>query len=129
MCLPSGRPDERWVTNELSEECRVNRLDSKGSAGYRVMQLDSTKYLKQEVRERIADDVETRLRRPGVTQGEIAAELGISAPRLSALLHGKLDLFSLDYMIEIAHRLGLRVQLSVLRPYRLKGSGQARMAG
>lgn len=39
--------------------------------------------------------------------------LCITQPRVSALLQGKIDQFRLDSLVDIAHRLGLRVALEV----------------
>jgi predicted XRE-type DNA-binding protein len=91
---------------------------TKARAGYRVMQLQSVRQIKHTLHQRILQFVTNLLRKPGITQAKIAGELGISGPRLSAMLSGRLDMFSLDYLIEIAHRLGLRVQVTVNRGYR-----------
>ena len=52
-------------------------------------------------------------RRSGMTQAEAAKALGLTQPRLNALLKGKIDLFSLDALVNIAHRAGLSVRLIV----------------
>lgn len=52
-------------------------------------------------------------RRSGLTQAEAAKCLGITQPRLNALLKGKIDLFSLDALVNIASRAGLNVRLVV----------------
>lgn len=52
-------------------------------------------------------------RRSGLTQAEAARRLGITQPRLNALLKGKIDLFSLDALVNIANRAGLNVRLVI----------------
>jgi len=52
-------------------------------------------------------------RESGMTQGECAKRLGLTQPRLNALLKGKLSQFSLDALVNIASRAGLNVQLVV----------------
>jgi predicted XRE-type DNA-binding protein len=52
-------------------------------------------------------------RRSGMTQAEAARELGLTQPRLNALLKGKIGLFSLDALVDIAARAGLNVRLVV----------------
>ena len=52
-------------------------------------------------------------RRSGLTQAEAAKRLGITQPRLNALLKGKIDLFSLDALVNVASRAGLNVRLVV----------------
>ena len=48
----------------------------------------------------------------GMTQAAAKA-LGITQPRLNALLKGKIALFSLDALVNIASRAGLNVRLVV----------------
>jgi predicted XRE-type DNA-binding protein len=48
-------------------------------------------------------------------QREAAKVLGVSQPRVSDLLRGRIDLFSTDALIEMLARLGARVRLSVKR--------------
>ena len=52
-------------------------------------------------------------RESGRTQAEAAKALGLTQPRLNALLKGKIGLFSLDALINIASRAGLNVRLVV----------------
>jgi predicted XRE-type DNA-binding protein len=53
---------------------------------------------------------------PG-TQGARAEMLGISRPRLNALLNGRVELFGLDSLTQLALRAGLSVRLAIARPY------------
>ena len=52
-------------------------------------------------------------RRSGMTQAAAAKVLGITQPRLNALLKGRIGLFSLDTLVTIATRAGLNVSLVV----------------
>lgn len=47
------------------------------------------------------------------TQTDAAHRLGISQPRLNALLRGRLDRFSLDALVKLATAAGLDVVISV----------------
>ena len=49
------------------------------------------------------------------TQAEKATLLGINQPRLNDLLRGRIDKFSLDALVNIATRAGLKVDLHVRR--------------
>jgi predicted XRE-type DNA-binding protein len=49
----------------------------------------------------------------GMTQAAAARALGLTQPRLNALLKGKIHLFSLDALVNIANRAGLSVKLVV----------------
>ena len=46
------------------------------------------------------------------TQSEAAQLLGVSQPRVSALVRGKIDLFSIDTLVKMLSRAGLRVTVS-----------------
>lgn len=52
-------------------------------------------------------------KKSGMTQAAAAKALGITQPRLNALLKGKIGLFSLDALVNIATRAGLNVRLVV----------------
>lgn len=51
-------------------------------------------------------------------QVEAAEMLGLTQPRLNALLKGRVELFSLDALAQIAMRAGLTVRVSATRAYR-----------
>jgi predicted XRE-type DNA-binding protein len=57
--------------------------------------------------------ISEELRSRGLTQIQAAELLHITQPRVSALLQGKIDQFRLDSLVDIAHRLGMRVALEV----------------
>lgn len=52
-----------------------------------------------------------------LTQSEIADLLGVTQPRVSDLVRGRLDLFSIETLIDMLAHLGIRVKL-VLHPPR-----------
>src|SRR5579862_9538992 len=65
--------------------------------------------LRSEIMIRIEEFVEES----GLTQARAAARLGLTQPRLNALLKGKIDLFSLDALVNAAARVGLHVELRI----------------
>ena len=50
-----------------------------------------------------------------MTQAQAARRLCIRQPRLNDLLRGKIDKFSLDTLLTLASRAGLRVRLDIRR--------------
>ena len=48
-------------------------------------------------------------------QADAAVHCGVTQPRISDLMRGRLDLFSLDALIDMAARLELRTSVSVRR--------------
>lgn len=49
----------------------------------------------------------------GYTQQEAAKTLGITQPRLNQLLKGKISLFSLDALVNMLAKAGMRVSMKV----------------
>ena len=54
-----------------------------------------------------------RIESAGLTQAEAAAHLGVTQPRISDLMRGKIEAFSLDTLVRLAHAAGLRVTMEV----------------
>ena len=54
------------------------------------------------------------IRRQGWTQKEAAAKLGVTQPRISDLTRGKIDLFSLDTLVDMAAVAGMEPRLSLM---------------
>jgi predicted XRE-type DNA-binding protein len=57
--------------------------------------------------------IEDYFGKSGMTQARAARALGLTTPRFNALLKGKIALFSLDALVNIATRAGLSVRLLV----------------
>ena len=57
--------------------------------------------------------IERFARSSGLTQKECAARMGVSQPRLNDLLKRKIDKFSLDALVNMLGRAGIRVELRV----------------
>jgi predicted XRE-type DNA-binding protein len=51
----------------------------------------------------------------GLSPTQIAALSGVGQPRVSDLMRGKIDVFDLDALVNVAAKAGLRVKLSVRR--------------
>jgi len=53
------------------------------------------------------------LKQTGLNQAQAAQMLGITQPRVSDLMRGKIGLFGLDALVTMAARAGFRVQCTV----------------
>mgnify|MGYP001105049556 CR=1 FL=1 len=49
----------------------------------------------------------------GWTQNDAAVRLGVTQPRISDLVRGKINLFSLDALVNMATAAGLRVDITI----------------
>ena len=57
--------------------------------------------------------LKTHLVSSGLSQAQIAKLFGVTQPRVSDLLRGKINLFGLDALVNMAVAAGLRVRMSV----------------
>ena len=57
--------------------------------------------------------LKSHLQRAGLTEVQAAKLFGVTAPRLSDLMRGKINLFALDSLVNMAATAGLHVELRV----------------
>ena len=67
-------------------------------------------------RAKLLRNVEDLIKASGMTQKEVAAKLGISQPKVSLLVSGKLSAFSADTLCKYLLLLGCDVKIEVRRP-------------
>jgi predicted XRE-type DNA-binding protein len=65
------------------------------------------------LRSELMSKIEHFVRSSGLTQKECAVRMGVTQPRLSDLLKGKIDKFSLDALVNMLGHAGMRVRMSV----------------
>lgn len=58
--------------------------------------------------------LEQHIRAKGWTQTEAAQQLGVTQPRISDLLRGKINLFALDTLVNMVATAGLHIEMRVL---------------
>ncbi len=57
--------------------------------------------------------LEDHIQRRGWTQTEAARQLGVTQPRISDLCRGKINLFSLDMLVNMVAAAGLHIEVKV----------------
>jgi len=70
--------------------------------------------LNMKLRASLIREIRAKVTTAGWTQMETTHQLGITQPRVSDLLRGKLSKFSLDALVKILARLGSDVKLRVV---------------
>lgn len=65
------------------------------------------------VRAEVAHELIAEIERRGLTQNRAATLLGVTQPRVSDLVRGRLDLFSLDMLVDMAGRVGFKVDIKL----------------
>src|SRR5438034_10248389 len=78
--------------------------------------LDKAEAENLKLRSELMMRIEEFYRKSGMTRAEAAKALGLTQPRLNALLKGKIGQFSLDALVNIASRAGMNVRLVVKKP-------------
>lgn len=58
--------------------------------------------------------LEHHIVRTGMSQAQAAKLFGVTQPRVSDLMRGKIDLFALDALVNMASAAGLRIEMRVL---------------
>lgn len=65
------------------------------------------------VRSRLMDAIEDIIKQRQLTQAQAAKLFGVSQPRVSDLMRGRIDKFSIDALVEWLARAGFRVRFSL----------------
>jgi predicted XRE-type DNA-binding protein len=72
-------------------------------------------------RAKLLDSVSTLIKNSGLSQQEVAGKLGITQPKVSMLVGGRLSAFSTDTLIHYLSILGCEVQIKVKKPRSRRG--------
>jgi predicted XRE-type DNA-binding protein len=91
---------------------RLKRVRGSGNV-FRDLGFDKAQADNLKLRSELMMRIEDFYGKSGMTQAQAAKVLGLTQPRLNALLKGKIGLFSLDALVNIASRAGLDVRLVV----------------
>lgn len=73
---------------------------------YALFSSDPAEYNKQSLKEKLAITLIQLIRAQGWTQAAASATLRVSQPRISNLMSGKFDRFSVDSLMEMMFRAG-----------------------
>ena len=96
---------------------KVNRPAIRKSSGNVFSDLgfepDEAEHLR--IRSALMATVRQLVQDRGLTQTEAAALLEVSQPRVSDLVRGKIDLFTIDTLVDMLARAGVRVELRTTR--------------
>jgi predicted XRE-type DNA-binding protein len=91
---------------------KLKRVRGSGNV-FRDLGFDKAEADNLKLRSELMMRIEDFYRKSGMTQAQAAKVLGLTQPRLNALLKGRIGLFSLDALVNVASRAGLDVRLVV----------------
>lgn len=57
--------------------------------------------------------LQEHIKNSGLTQAQAAKQIGVTQPRLSDLMRGKINLFSLESLIDMVTGVGLSIELTL----------------
>jgi predicted XRE-type DNA-binding protein len=80
---------------------------------FRDLGFDDAEAENLKLRSTLMQRVEKFVKQSNMTQSEAASVLGVTQPRLNQLLKGKIQLFSLDALVNMLANAGMRVTLTV----------------
>jgi len=63
------------------------------------------------LRAELAEALRQWMESEGITQSQAAKRLGITQPRVSEIMRGKIELMSLDYMVGLCAKAGVSVEV------------------
>lgn len=87
----------------------MNRFTSVWDA----LEDDPVKCENLKIRSSLMSSINDRLRESKLTQAEAGKQLGVSQPRISALMNNRIDEFRIDTLVDIANQLGLVVNIAI----------------
>ncbi len=65
------------------------------------------------LRSQLMSALKERIARSGMSQAQAAKQLGVTQPRISDLMRGKIQLFAIDALVNLATAAGLHVEIVV----------------
>jgi predicted XRE-type DNA-binding protein len=66
------------------------------------------------IRSQLMTQLKIHITKSSLSQGEAAKLFGITQPRVSDLMRGKINLFGIDALVNMAAKAGLHVELQLL---------------
>jgi len=81
---------------------------------FEALEDDPAVAINLQVRARLMHAVRDYIEREGITQREAARSLGVSQPRVSDLVRGRIERFTVDSLLNMLGRIGVRTEISLI---------------
>jgi predicted XRE-type DNA-binding protein len=65
------------------------------------------------IKSRLMMDIESCIKKQGMTQKQAAKKMGVTQPRISDLVRGKINRFTIDMLVNMLARLGMHVEVTL----------------
>jgi predicted XRE-type DNA-binding protein/phage-related protein len=99
----------------VEEQIMARRQPAESDNVFQQLGFKREEALNLRLRSEMMNALIAEIEKKGLTQAQAAAQLGVSQPRISDLMRGKLHLFSIDTLVTLLSAAGLRVEMKVRR--------------
>lgn len=93
----------------------MGRVTKSSGNVFQDLGFDASESANLKLRAQLMRELETLIRRKRLTQSDAAELLGIQQSRVSDLVRGKIDRFSIDMLVKLLAKTGRRVEIKVKR--------------
>ena len=94
---------------------RIKQRESSGNV-FRDLGFGPRESENLQVRARLMTEIQKHIQKEKMTQADAARLFGVTQPRISNLMRGKIHLFSVDTLIAMLSHAGLVVDIRVKKP-------------
>ena len=102
--------------NEPTDEGAAMKIGQRFSSVWDAIENTPQQAASMRARSALMMELESIIKRRDMTQAEAAALFGVTQPRVSDLMRGKINLFSLDCLMDMATAAGLDPQVTIKKP-------------
>jgi predicted XRE-type DNA-binding protein len=113
--IKEGDDFKRWcvLAGGVGEEIVKAKLTRSSGNVFRDLGFPSEEADNLKIRSALIGHLRRLIEARGLTQAEAAKAMRVSQPRVSDLVRGKIDLFSIDALVTMLGHLGAKVRLEV----------------
>ncbi len=90
-------------------------MKTKGKNVFKQLGFSDTESANLEARSRLMILLEHEIKKLGLSQVQAARLLGVKPPRVSEIMNGRIDKFSVDLLITFLSRLGKSVEFKLIK--------------
>jgi len=109
--VEAGRRSWNEKISRVAEGAEMTR--KRFSSVWDAIEDSATEAASMKLRAELANEIIERMHARKLTQSKAAELIGVTQPRISDLMRGRLNLFSLDALVDMADRIGLRTRMVV----------------
>lgn len=79
-----------------------------------ALETDLAERESMKIKSRLMMDIERCIKKQGLTQKQAAKKMGVTQPRVSDLVRGKINRFTIDMLVIMLARLGMHVEVTLM---------------